>query len=564
MVKRLISIYVLILAIGMQVQAQLSSLGYNPEVSHLLDRLETNGSGSFDHLSVRYLSLSEIIANQPEVESLSKMDRYSWEHLMNNIPEAHRYDTSLVQPKVERKGIFKTFYKNSTNFYVLDTDDFFLKIDPLIHFALGDDTQDDDFIFQNTRGIKLRGTIDDKVYFHTEILENQQRFLSFEESEINRINAIPGQGFYKPYQSGIVDNVQGWDFLNSSAYVGLKISKSIDLQLGHGRHFIGDGIRSMLLSDYANNYFYLQFNTRIWKLHYQNTFAELSAISSKDNVGNELLPKKYLASHYLDFKVSRRLTFGLYEAVVFSRQNNFEFQYLNPIILYRSVEQFLDSPDNALLGLNVKWVPKDKYQVYGQLMIDELRTSEAFSGSGWWGNKTGVQLGLKKFDLFNVANLDAQIEYNTARPYTYTHRDQQASDIPLTSYAHFNQALAHPFGANFTESLISVKYRPSTKLFVSLLFQKANYGSSSVDNVGRNILANYEDRASDFGNTTGQGIPNDITSFNFQTSYEVFPNYYIDFTVVNRSQKIDGQQKIRTNYFGFGFRANVFSRPSLL
>ena len=110
--------------------------------------------------------------------------------------------------------------------------------------------------------------LDRKVYFKTQILENQQRFFNYFEREIERVNAIPGQGFFRPYQSGVIDAVNGWDFLNASGYGGLRISKSIDLRLGHGRHFIGNGIRSLLLSDYANNYFYLQLNTRIWKFHF--------------------------------------------------------------------------------------------------------------------------------------------------------------------------------------------------------------------------------------------------------------------------------------------------------
>ena len=295
-----------------EIKGQLSHLDYNPDVTHMLDRLETSGHLDLKHQSVRYQSLLDILQSNIKKDSVSPIDLNNWDLLHKSIPERKYYssDTTEVYYR-QSKGIFNTFYKSPYSFYTLDTEDFFLKIDPIIHFGLGDDTQDGNFVFQNTRGLKLRGTIDQKVYFYSSILENQQRFLNYEEDEIARLNAIPGQGFFKTYQSGLIDGIRGWDYLNAQAYVGLKISKSIDFQLGHGRHFIGDGIRSMLLSDYGNNYFYLQLNTKIWKLHYQNTFAELSSFSSRDNIGSELIPKKYLASHYLNYQVSDRLSIGL-------------------------------------------------------------------------------------------------------------------------------------------------------------------------------------------------------------------------------------------------------------
>ncbi len=544
--------------------SQLSYLDYNPVVIHLLDRMESSGQGKIQHRSVRAINLLDIIHAPITTDSISYIDQNDWYQLLQNIPERYRHKTFDDADSINQSnGLFKTFYKSPYSFFTVDSENFFLKIDPVVHFGIGDDTESQGTIFQNTRGLKIRGTIDDKVYFYTSIFENQQRFLNYVEDEITRINAIPGQGFFKPYQSGIISGLNGWDFLNAQAYAGLKISKSIDLHLGHGRHFIGDGIRSMILSDYAHNYFYLQLNTKIWKFHYQNTFAELSAQSSRDNTGNQLLPKKYMAAHYLDFSVNSRFSIGLYEAVIFSRQNNFEFQYLNPIILYRSVEQFLDSPDNAVLGLNVKWIPKYKWQLYGQLLIDELRTDQAFTGKGWWGNKIGYQIGLKKFDLFNVENFDFQIEYNTARPYTYAHRDDQSQTTSTTSYAHYNQALAHPYGANFRETIIHFKYRPDRNISLQTFLLFSKYGDDPIKNIGRNILSNYEDRSSDFGNFTGQGISNNITALHFSASWQFFPNYFLDLQYINRNQTISDSPSKKTNYFGFGIRANVFSNPLL-
>jgi hypothetical protein len=76
------------------------------------------------------------------------------------------------------------------------------------------------------------------------------------------------------------------------------------------------------------------------------------------------------------------------EGIVFGRQNQFEFGYLNPVIFYRSAEQQNGSADNALAGLDIKANVARKFQFYGQLMLDELKISEL--RKQWWANKFGL------------------------------------------------------------------------------------------------------------------------------------------------------------------------------
>lgn len=545
--------------------SQLARFDHNSERDHLLDRLVGLGHMSYPHSSIRYQSLMHLVDNDSDISGASQIDQADMKGLLMSIPERTRFisDTLRLESK-PKKGWLSNFYQDPYSFFVLDQEDLFLKIDPVLHFQLGDDTQSEDFIFQNTRGIKIRGLLDDKVYFYSSIFENQQQFLPHIEDEIERIGVIPGQGFFRPYQSGVIDDVNGWDFLNAQGYVGWKLSKSIDVHLGHGRHFIGNGMRSMLLSDYANNYFYLQFNTRVSIFHLQNTFAELSATGSRDNIGDRLLPKKYMASHYLDIQISPRWSIGLFESVIFSRGEGLELQYLNPVILYRTVEQVLDSPDNVLLGLNTSYHILPGVQLYGQLMIDELRTDQAFSGNGWWGNKIGYQLGLKAYDILDISQLDIQAELNSARPYTYAHRDDDLSVLPLTSYTHFNQALAHPYGANFREFLFKVSYRPLPRLQLRGLFHMATYGDDPDINVGRDILKNYANRESDTGNFTGQGIRHDVSAIYLTASWTLAPSYFVDVQYIYRNENIENDITQKTKYIGLGFRANVSTTRSIL
>lgn len=240
-----------------------------------------------------------------------------------------QYQNSLAS----KKTFLKIFYKTPAHLYEMDKKDFYLRINPMINFHLGKERGDEDLLFINQRGIEVRGGIDGRVFFYTNIVETQMRPATHYRWFKSRYDVLPDAGLVKNYQSSIFDFDDGYDYLNADGYVGFNISKHVGVHFGHGKNFIGDGYRSMFLSDFSKNYFYLKFNTRVWKFHYQNIFAELAekARTSK----TEPYPKKFMAAHFLSFQATKTLSFGLFESVIFDRDNGqFEFQYLNPIILY--------------------------------------------------------------------------------------------------------------------------------------------------------------------------------------------------------------------------------------
>ena len=552
------SFYAIFLAFPICLIGQEAYFDYDEISLHTIDRISilTVDSTTF-HPSVRYQSLSHM-KHFLSIENLPKSD------LQDLARVANLYSLSpLIDSTKADQGFLKSLYSDPYHLLTVNIPSFFATIDPILLIGGGLSTNEENTVFQNTRGLKVRGHIDNKIYFYTSLYENQRRFYNYIEAKVNRFSALPGQGFYKIYNSSVLGNLTGWDYINAQGYIGGNISKSIDIQFGHGTNFIGNGIRSMILSDYAHNYLYLKFNTHFGPVHYQNIFAELSSTSSKDNSGSQLIPKKYMAAHYLDINISRRLSIGFYESVIFSRNDHFEFQYLNPVILYRTIEQFLDSPDNVLIGLNTHWTPLNGLQFYGQMMIDEFRTDQIFSGNGWWGNKIGYQIGLKHYNILNIDHLDGWIELNSARPYTYAHRSEDLSSAAVvsTSYSHYNQPLAHPLGANFREIIFQLKYQPSQKWFFNLRLVHSNYGDSVEQNVGNDILQNYETRSSNFDNYTGQGVKTTVSLLSFNASWQFHPNYFVDLDFLHRNQNSEESVfRYRTNYLGLALRANMFNQ----
>ncbi len=157
---------------------------------------------------------------------------------------------------------------------------------------------------------------------------------------------MPGAGFYKSFKT------TGVDYFDARGGVTFNATKYINFRFAYDKNFIGNGYRSLLLSDFSNSYLFLQVNTRIWKINYQNIFTELNPQFVR--TGDNLLDKKYSVIHHLSLNVTKWLNVGLFESVIFGRKNHFDFTYLNPIIFLRAAEQQNGSPDNALVGFDFK------------------------------------------------------------------------------------------------------------------------------------------------------------------------------------------------------------------
>jgi hypothetical protein len=332
--------------------------------------------------------------------------------------------------------------------------------------------------------------------------------------------------------------------------------------LGHNQFFIGDGIRSLFVSDFSPPYFSLKFNTRIWKFHYQNIFAEISADNFRVVNGfSEPVPKKYMAAHYLSYKPNKTLSLGLFESVVFDRDNNqFELQYLNPIILYRTVEGWIGSPDNVLLGLSFRQDIKRTFSVYGQFILDDISFSQIFDGHlDWWGNKFGYQLGGKYINAFGIQMLDLQVEWNRVRPYTYSHYDYQAN------YSNYKQTLAHPLGGNFNEWIVSGRYQATERLLLKSTLSIMTTGED-MDSIsyGGNVIFPNTYRQGDYGNHIGQGVHTSVLYLSTALVYELSPGLFVDGRFIYRNKTSDiSSRDLKTSLFQFGLRVNLAYRDDV-
>ncbi len=538
-------------------QAQTSYLQLGHVDYQLLDRLETRSGKLSDKLFLTTKPTSrkdavDFLLKQREDAryiGLSSIDRYNIAHMVSVSGEWDVEEDGAIDSK---KPWFKTFYWKQPDMVHVKTDNFFLVANPVFSLhGIAENTQNgSNTLFTSSRGMEARGWIAKKVGFYTYVTDNQEGLPSYVNDYVDSTYGVPGADFYT--KSG----TNNYDYLLARGYIDFEAVKDhINVTFGFDKHFIGDGMRSLFLSDFSAGATFLRLNTKIWKLNYQNLFMELKPQFNRGR--DRLLPHKYAAMHHLSVNATDWLNIGIFEGVIFDRRDQFEFSYMIPIIFYRQVERALGSPDNVVLGMNFKAIAAKHVQLYGQLMLDEFTSSELTAGNGYWANKFGIQLGGKYFDAFTLKNLDLQAEVNLVRPFSYTHFDSTAN------YTHYNQPLAHPIGAGFVELMGVARYQPIKNLYLTL---QGMYYTRSVDtgmaNFGGNIFKDYDTRSSDYGVTLINGVSAKCALLSFNAAYELRENLFFDLGVTHRRCVYENNvaPDATSTYFTGGIRLNIVRR----
>ena len=555
--KRLLCLGLSVLLSGFAA-AQETFLQSGTDEYHLLQRLETR-SGELSNelfLNTQPVSRKDAVLFLREEQSntnsaaLSNIDYY-------NINRAISISGEWVPPNGDgainsRNSLFQTIYRKQPDFLNINRNGFFLAANPVLSFeGLYERDKPRNFLFNTTQGAEIRGRINDWVGFYVYLANNYEEPPSYVNDWIGKWGAIPGAGHFN--RSG-----NGYQYLQARGYINVPLIKDhISLSLGYDRHFIGDGYRSLFLSDFSEGAAFARINTRIWKLNYQNLYLVLKpqSFAGEPATGGH----KYATAHYLSLNVTRWLNVGLFETVTFSRGDRYEFGYMNPVILYRAIERGMGSPDKVSLGLSLKAITMRHLSLYSQILINEFTTKELFSGKGYWANKWGLQFGAKYFDAFTIRNLDLQGEVNVVRPYTYQHYAGPDGNT-IANNTHYNQPFAHPLGAGFAEVTGNIFYQPMPGLSINA---RAMYYKQGIDtggsNYGSNIFLNYNTRPGDYGVKLINGPEATCMLLSLNASYELRPRLYLDVGGTYRNYKVEDNilPEQNTLFFTAGLRLNL-------
>jgi len=362
-------------------------------------------------------------------------------------------------------------------------ENYYLTISPVLDFTYSQDLEDTlkRRLFQNTRGFVIEGDLFKNFSFSTSFYENQSRnpmyqsryFRSNGELYVKKSDStyftqnavVPGAGRTKVFKQ------DAFDYAYAIGNIIYKPFKVLTLSGGNNQHFIGDGYRSMLLSDNSYSSPYFQANYRFlpkWEFVYlRSKLMNLLRKPASTSVEAYYEPKGY-AVNYLSFQATKKLSISLFEGSIYSRGDSITSKRANPLF-YNPVPvigAFIlkDSEINSILGLNIGYTATNSLRIYGQLAYNNK------------SNGIGTQLGLRLSEPFKIKQFFAQLELN------YASNDLYSSKTSRLNYSHYNLPLAHIKGQGFVEGVFRTNYEWKRLYFdlKSIYYSLTNYSDVSL------------------------------------------------------------------------------------
>jgi len=412
---------------------------------------------------------------------------------------------------------------------------YLLTIDPLLNLEMGRDSEDTTFrrLYTNTRGFIATGSIGKDFYFETMFSENQSLFPVYLETLNKETKVVPGQGRWKSFNS------RGFDYSFSSGFFSYQVCKNINIQAGHGKHKIGQGYRSLLLSDNAFNYPYVRVTQQYFKgrLQYTNIYASLmnlqNASTNLPAHTEPLFQKKAVSFQHLSLNFTKWFNLGFFQGMVWQvgdKRNNqhFEWQYFNPVIFTNLAYYGLNNKNNIIIGSDLNLKITRNISVYGQFMADDLSNNNSL------GNAWGYQAGIKYFNAFTLKNLFLQSEFNNVAEGSYL--SPVTTNTANQSYSHYNQTLAYTPGYG-QELLFVADYK------VKRVFMNARYHYQYYTYNGYSLFTNQ--------------------IVNLRLGYTINPSYNanISLGLLYRAQDFFGFNisNNKTAYLYLSFKTNIYN-----
>lgn len=324
-------------------------------------------------------------------------------------------------------------------------------VDPIISASGGFGNTGNGTMVTAVGGIRVQGIISDRFSYSVSYQGGYRKYAGYVNDFIDSNHVQPGLG------KGTLTGNNGYTSSQVTANITYNGGEHFLAAAGYGKNFIGDGYRTLILSDNASNNPYIRVQAKVWKLTYNVLFNKYT--TPRFSWDNDII-RKFSVMHYLGVNFSDKFQMALYDNVNWITndsfgQRGFDVAYLNPLIFMRPLEYAIGSPDNAFVGITFKYKFYKKGFLYGQLGLDDINLSKSLENDAQhFGNKYGLQLGVWNKDFLGLQNLSWRFEWNTARPYMYGHGFGKTG----SNLTHNNQALTNPMNANFHEFISIFNY----------------------------------------------------------------------------------------------------------
>lgn len=349
----------------------------------------------------------------------------------------------------------------------------------------------------------------------------------------------------------------GGDYIdNTEGYIAADLDM-VQLKLGRDRKIIGYGPIPFILGDHFPNFDYLQFDFKYKFFTFSYMHGKLNGIISSftDSIQGAIKNSddKYLGYHRFGFNISKDISFGLGEMIIYSGRS-IDFAYLNPFNFYKSVEHASQDRDNSMMFLDVQNNSVMGLKFFGSVVMDDMDFGKI--GKGWFGNQLLYNLTVYSSNLYKLLPVEFYLQYIRCEPYMFTHR------IHNNSYTTFNYNLADPILPNSDKYVLRINYNPYYRLNISLDMAFSRHGANELNadgsvktNYGGDVIVGH--RESDKTEVYFlEGNREYFRSISFCTAYEPVNNYYFILKLIHENNSLSDsvRQKYVNGFITLSFR----------
>lgn len=363
----------------------------------------------------------------------------------------------------------------------------------------------DKFYFLNTRGFEAFGRLGKKIYFNTEFYENQARYPRYEDSIINRMRGIPGQGFGKAFK------VDGKDWAMVFGHISVNANKHLTITLGNGKNSIGSGYRSMILSDISFNYPFLRTDLNFGKFYYYVLWGYMQSdhwtYFSTHETGESHY--KYASYHVAGWKPCNQLELSVIEGVMWKntdKDNVYKYSpnalMFAPVIGLPMAVNGFDDDNRVQIGFDANYTPWEYIKLYAQYnyqgknQINNKKNYGFQAGLHWFDMTFGAVRGLKSHLQveFNKSNIsDGRLSsdfWNYGYPLTSMNITRPDSDeIILAADLEYKRIAIEGWMQRATSNdrmSLTIRYMLNRKtkwnIYATMINRKAYFANCDYDN----------------------------------------------------------------------------------
>ena len=157
-------------------------------------------------------------------------------------------------------------------------------------------------------GIQLGGTVSNKFAYNLTVFQNSEVVPEYLNTYIQQTGVVPGQALAT--NNGF--NSYSWTYF--TALASYTPNKYLNVSLGRDKNFIGDGYRSLLLSDCASPYWFFKLTGTLGSVKYMSmwTYMNDPATTNPYHIDRH----KFGVFHYIDWSATNRLSIGAFENII--------------------------------------------------------------------------------------------------------------------------------------------------------------------------------------------------------------------------------------------------------